>query len=118
MNNKIKIYFKKPGEHTYSEVIDGVTVYYNGRITERGNPNVDMYDANGNQFYSNFSSLEDAKKSIIELAENGITAVIGPKAPCHGRNGRMMPNPFENYVGVYIVEQKEKTEDAPVHGLR
>ena len=69
-----------------------------------------MYDSNGNKFYSNFESIEEANKEIAELAERGITAVVGPKAPCRDKYGNMVPNRSENAVGVFIVSVPEKRD--------
>ncbi len=48
---------------------------------------------------------------IKRLTEQGITAVIGPKAPWISHDGRLLPNPKENGVGVYIVSKPVKSED-------
>ena len=94
----------------YTEIIDGVIVCHTGEINYLIRENeiepiekIEMYDLNGNRFYSNFASLEEANKAIEELAGNGQTAVIGPKAPWRGPNGRTIPNVLKNDVGVYIV---------------
>ena len=122
---------------TRKEVIDGVTVVYTGKsenVYQRYETNfswegvgdkylgykpeevvpeevVEMYDSNGNKYYSNFESIEKANKAIAELAVRGITAVVGPKAPWRGRNGNMIPNRSETAVGVYVVSVPEKSDD-------
>lgn len=74
-----------------------------------------MDDSNRNRFYSNFDSIEEANKAIASLAERGITAVIGPKAPWRGNNGNMIPNRSENAVGVFVVSVPEKNDDFSSH---
>ena len=119
-------------DSTWEEVIDGVTVVYTGNIQSvhqgyreilswdgggykdlgcKPEEIVKMYDSYGNKFYSNFDSIEEANKEIAELAERGITAVVGPKAPCRGKYGNMIPNRSENAVGVFIVSVPEKRDD-------
>lgn len=102
------------------EVIDGVTVVHTGMIQYTNGINneelrhevLEMYDANGNSFYSNFKSVEEASKAVVELAEKGITAVIGPKAPwIDPETGEPIHNGFKNDVGVYIVSVPEKSDD-------
>lgn len=73
-----------------------------------------MYDSNGNPFYSNCSSLKEAEQLVKKLKAEGKNAVIGPKAPTRGPNGKPIPNPNEGWVGVYIVkaiEEKEESKD-------
>lgn len=71
-----------------------------------------MYDANGNQFYSNCSSMEEAEQLVEKLKFEGKTAVIGPKAPAiNHQNGTPVKNPMENLVGVFIVDQPEIEQD-------
>ena len=109
---------------TREEVIDDVTVVYTGKsqnvpweggshedLGHKSEEIVEMYDSNGNRFYSNFESIEEANKAIAELAERGITAVVGPKAPWRGPDGNMIPNRFENAVGVFVVSVPEKSDD-------
>ena len=117
---------------TRKEVIDGVTVVYSGDIqyVHQGNrpksswkvggykdldyklkESVEMYDSNGNRFYSNYESIEEANKAIAKLAERGITAIVGPKAPWRGKDGNMVPNRYENEVGVFVVSAPEKSDD-------
>lgn len=71
---------------------------------------LEMYDANGNRFYSNCSSLEEAEKLVAKLKEEGKDAVIGPKAPWRGQGGKIIRNGSKDAVGVYIVKQKEEKE--------
>lgn len=110
---------------TRKEVIDGVTVVHTGMTNSvsvnghiKSEEIVEMYDSNGNRFYSNFGSIEEANKAIVTLAEEGITAVIGPKAPCTGYNGQQIPNKSENAVGVFIVSVPEKSDDFSSHKTR
>ena len=106
-------------------VIDGVTILYTGgyeyihqgycRRSDGGYEDlgfklveeVEYYDQIGNRFYSNFETEEAARKEIEELAERGITAVIGPKAPYRTSDGTIHPNPHD-YIGVYIVKPPVK----------
>ena len=71
---------------------------------------LEMYDANGNRFYSNYSSLEEAEKFVAKLKEEGKDAVIGPKAPWISEGGKPIRNRSKDAVGVYIVKQKEEKE--------
>ena len=124
---------------TWKEVIDGVTVVHSGdnRYGHQGNrpkfswevggykdlddelrdlddelkESVKMYDSNGNRFYSNYESIEEANKAIAKLAERGITAIVGPKAPWRDKDGNMVPNRYENEVGVFVVSAPEKSDD-------
>lgn len=109
------------------EVIDGVTIVHSGMTQFIYGPNheilpremLKMYDANGNKFYSNFKSIEEANQAIAKLAEEGITAVIGPKAPCRDyKTGNPIPNRSENAVGVFIVQVPEKSDDFSSHKTR
>ena len=109
------------------EVIDGVTVVHTGfiqRVLSHESSGseleeiVEMYDSNGNRFYSNFGSIEEANKAIVKLAEEGIAAVIGPKAPWRDNDGKMIPNSSENEVGVFIVSVPEKSDDFSSHKTR
>lgn len=45
-----------------------------------------MYDSAENRFYSNVETIEAAQEYIAKLAERGVTAVIGPKAPWREKN--------------------------------
>ncbi len=112
---------------TKKEVIDGVTVVHSGVTQYIFGPNhktlprkmLEMYDANGNRFYSNFESLEEANKAISKLAEEGVTAVIGPKAPwIDHKTGNPIPNRSENAVGVFVVQVPEKSDDFSSHKTR
>ena len=99
------------------EYIDGVKVvhtrlkyaWFIGKKTVY-HEHLEMYDSNNNRFYTNTWSIEDANKIIEQLAEEGKTAIIGPKAPCRDPlTGQAIPN-RGNAVGVYIVSTKEKTK--------
>ena len=106
----------------HEEVIDGVRVVHTGLIEDVYEYDVnghaeakleevlEMYDANGNRFYSNCSSLEEAQKLVERLKAEGKNAVIGPKAPWKGKDGQPIKNQSENAVGVYIVKEKEDKE--------
>ena len=118
----------KSDKSTKKEVIDGVTIIYHGIF--KGDPEelhhpdplgktfvfngkwelVTMYDADGNRFYTNCSSENEAYQVINRLAEEGITAVIGPKAPYLGLVG-LIPNPIDTDVGVYVVQVPKKSDD-------
>lgn len=117
----------KLGDSVRKEVIDGVTVVYIGGTLLNSGPGnelvpikgVEMYDAAGNRFYSNFDSIEKANQVITKLAEEGITAVIGPKAPLRdNKTGNFIPNRSENTVGVFIVSVPEKSDDFSIHKTR
>ena len=136
--SKLDALTSKIDDLTWEEVIDGVTVVHSGdnRYGHQGNrpkfswkvggykdlddelkdlddelkESVIMYDSNGNRFYSNYESIEEANKAIAELAERGITAIVGPKAPWRGKDGNMVPN-RENAVGVFVVSAPEKSDD-------
>ncbi len=71
---------------------------------------VEMYDFNGNRFYTNCSSMKEAEKLIIELKSNGKEAVIGPVALSH-HNETLINNNIKNTVGVYIVNEPEIITD-------
>ena len=102
------------------EEIDGVIVVHTGMKIERGylyingkainqgfEEILEMYDTNGNRFYSNCSSIEEAKELVKKLKREGKNAIIGPKAPWRGPEGQPIKNRDENAVGVYIIEEKE-----------
>lgn len=93
------------------EIIDGVTVVHTGRylyVHKEKQEILEMYDSNGNRFYSNCVSLEEAEKLVEELKQEGKNAVIGPKAPWKDKAGQPIKNQSENNVGVYIVKEKEE----------
>lgn len=110
----------------HEEVIDGVRVVHTGlTLTDyvyeydvKGHSEaklkekeiLEMYDVNGNCFYSNCSSLEEAQKLVERLKAEGKNAVIGPKAPWRNEDGQLIKNQLENAVGVYIVKEKEDKE--------
>lgn len=109
------------------EVIDGITIVHsgmtafvhgqNGKLLPR--EGLEMYDANGNRFYSNFESIEKANQAVVKLAEEGITAIIGPKAPCRDHiTGNPIPNKSETAVGVFIVSIPEKNEELQSHKIK
>ena len=106
------------------EIIDGVTIIhtgwkmpsygFNGEIVSK--EILEMYDAEGNRFYSNYDSIEEATIAVERLAKEGITAVIGPKAPCINYiTGEPIPNQSINAVAVYIVKEAEKNNDYPTY---
>ena len=111
----------------HEEEIDGVKVIHTGLIrnVHRGyklslkggeykdlgyeqQECIEMYDFNGNRFYSNCSSKEEAEKLVAKLKKEGKDAVIGPKAPWRGKGGKLIKNGAKDAVGVYIVKQKEE----------
>lgn len=106
----------------HEEVIDGVRVVHTGltnyvyEYDVKGHAEakpkeiLEMYDVNGNRFYSNCSSLEEAQKLVERLKAEGKNAVIGPKAPWMNKDGQPIKNQSENAVGVYIVKEKEDKE--------
>mgnify|MGYP005980171603 FL=1 len=125
--NDFKMNDFKLDDLTRKEVIDGVTIVHSGmtQFTYELNherlprEKLEMYDANGNKFYSNFESIEEANQEIAKLAEEGITAVIGPKAPWRDyKTGNPIPNRSENAVGVFIVQVPEKSDDFSSHKTR
>jgi hypothetical protein len=117
--------FRK-GLQVHEEIIDGVRVVHTGEkvMVNQGykgkfgggyenlgyaeKERLEMYDSNGNRFYSNCSSLEEAEKLVEKLKKEGKNAIIGPKAPWKGKNGEPIKNQDENAVGVYIVKEIEK----------
>ena len=76
---------------------------------------VEMYDANGNKFYSNYESIEEAEKAVLEFAQRGIATVIGPKAPWCGCDGKIFPNPSKTAVGVYFISIPKKSDEISSH---
>ena len=111
----------------HEEEIDGVKVIHTGLIknVHRGYETslkdgeykdlgfeeqevIEMYDFNGNRFYSNCSSKEEAENLVAKLKKEGKDAVIGPKAPWRGKGGKLIKNGAKDAVGVYIVKQKEE----------
>lgn len=105
----------------HEEEIDGVRVVHTGMTQyiydSKGNPLpkeiLEMYDSNGNRFYSNCSSLAEAEKLVEKLKAEGKDAVIGPKAPWrHHKDGKPIKNQSENDVGVYIVKAIEEKEES------
>ena len=93
------------------KIIDGVTVVHTGRylyVHKEKQEILEMYDSNGNRFYSNCVSLEKAEKLVEKLKQEGKNAVIGPKAPWKGKAGQPIKNQSENNVDVYIVKEKEE----------
>ena len=106
----------------HEEVIDGVRVVHTGltkyfyehdvkgHAEAKPKEILEMYDVNGNRFYSNCSSLEEAQKLVERLKAEGKNAVIGPKAPWRNKDGQPIKNQSENDVGVYIVKEKEDKE--------
>ena len=92
------------------EEFDGVTVVHTGRLDDENQEVLEMYDANGNRFNSNCSSLKKAEKLVAKLKEEGKDAVIGPEAPWRGEGGKLTRSRSKDVVGVYIVKQKEEKE--------
>lgn len=111
------IFFNK--EKKQQDIIDGVNVIYNnelGCVDEKVENiieivSAEVYDENGNKFYQNFSSIDEANYTLCELAERGVVAVIGPKGPIKDyTTGSYIPNPNENDIGVYIVSDLYKVK--------
>ena len=122
---------KSENNRKFVEIIDGVTVVHTGKtqfvhqgyrskfsweggvvdedLGYREEEVLEMYDKDGNRFYSNYDTLEEAQQDVAKLAAEGINAVIGPKAPWR-KNGKLTPSEFETQVGIYIVNQLENEE--------
>ena len=86
---------------------NGVIAKHTGLInnTEKGEEEViHYYDENMNPFYSNFTTKEEALKSVKKLSEKGIKAVIGKPVI-------FWPGSKE-CVGVYIVSNYKNQENA------
>lgn len=66
-----------------------------------------MYDVNGNEFFGNCPSKQEAEKLIEKLRKKGKDAVIGPRAPID-IYGKKINYENENVVGVYIVNDREE----------
>lgn len=103
-------------DNIITEIIDGVTIVHSGTyrfVTGVGGmivpfEEVKMYDNDGNIFYSNFQSIEEAEQAILKFADEGINAVIGPKGPKTDGKGNFVKNNSNNEVGVYIISIPEK----------
>lgn len=96
------------------EVIDGVLVVHTGIYIQNQEDGIDfelikMYDENGNVFYSNHDSLEQALLEVAFFENHGINAVVGPKAPWH-YDDVVMQNPHDEVVGVYLVDDNDLEE--------
>ena len=69
----------------------------------------ELYDKEGNSFYCNFESQEDAELALSNLSKAGTKAFIGPCGPIwDDKTHRYVPNPNPNAVGVYIYNSKDK----------
>ena len=94
------------------EYVEGVTVVHTGFYFTIYRPStykiedVEFYDSHGNRGYTNCEP-EEADEIIKELAEEGITAIVGPKLPARGKRGKIIPNPCD-FVGIYIVKPPVK----------
>ncbi len=100
----------------YTEEIDGVTVVHTGIIGDfaykdgiTSHEVIEMYDHNGNKFYSNCSSLDQAEKLVECLKIAGKKAVIGPKPPyIEDADRNLIDNNNSSSVGVYIIKELEE----------
>lgn len=95
----------------HEEEFDGVRVVHTGLNDEMNMEILEMYDMNGNRWFTNCPSLEGAQKIVEKLKNDGKEAVIGPKAPGRKADGTLVRNPREEAVGVYIVKEREEKED-------
>lgn len=66
-----------------------------------------MYDVNGNEFFENRPSMQEAEELIEKLRKKGKDAVIGPRAPID-IYGKRKNYENEDIVGVYIVKDREE----------
>ena len=66
-----------------------------------------MYDVNGNDFFENRPSMQEAEELIEKLRKKGKDAVIGPRAPID-IYGKRINYENEDVVGVYIVKDREE----------
>lgn len=66
-----------------------------------------MYDVNGNEFFENRPTKQDAEELIEKLRKKGKVAVIGPRAPID-IYGKRISYENDDVVGVYIVKDREE----------
>lgn len=100
------------------EIFDDVVVVHTGltmyRFNSRGEsiPRevIEMYDLEGNRFYTNCESMEEANKLVEELAKENVEAIIGIRAPWTSPSGELVSNQETDAVGVYI-KKIEKNDD-------
>ncbi len=111
------IFFDK--ERKQQEIINGISIIYNnekGCVDKKLEnfmeiASADLFDSEGNKFYQNYSTMNDAMYTVCELADRGIVAIVGPCGPIKDYNtGRYIENPDKEQVGVYIVSKFEKTK--------
>ena len=109
------IFFDK--ERKQKEKINGINIIYKNEkgCIDKKLENImelasaDLFDENGNKFYQNFPSMDEAMFSLCELADRGIVAVIGPSGPIKDYElGRYIENPNQDEVGLYIVPEITK----------
>jgi len=91
------------------EVLDNVVCvhtgkfYYIDRFKKR--EEIKFYDKDGNRFYTNTDGIENAERIISKLMNQGIHAIIGPKAPWRDNTpSGLIPNRSDTTVGIYIIE--------------
>lgn len=96
----------------HEEEFDGVRVVHTGLNDEMNMEILEIYDANGNRWYTNIPSIKGAEMLIEKLKAQGKEAVIGPKAPGRKADGTLVRNPREDVVGVYIVKEREEKEES------
>ena len=111
------IFYEK--EKQQNEKINGVNVVYNndkGCVDKKLEyimelASAELKDDEGNEFYLNFDSYDDAVYAVGELANRGVVAKIGPRGPIKDyETGRFVENTDINQVGVYIVSKLHKTK--------
>ena len=106
------------------KIINGVTIVSETTLLHEGIHSLDgekpgdlgycpsetikMFDANGNTFFKNAPTKESAEFIIKKLEENGVVAIIGPKAPFQNINGQFETSKSETEVGIYIVKKRKE----------
>lgn len=68
---------------------------------------MEMYDVNGNKFFENCASKQEAENLIKKLRKKGKIAVIGPRAPIN-IYGEKINYENDDVVGVYIAREREE----------
>ena len=109
------IFFEK--EKQQKDRINGINIIYNNekgcadKILENyiELASAIVIDDEGNEFFHNYDSYNDAVYMVCELANRGIVAKTGPAGPIKDYEiGRFIENPNDDQVGVYIVSKLEK----------
>jgi hypothetical protein len=91
------------------EVIDNVVCVHTGKFYYidrfKKQEKIKFYDKDGNRFYTNTDGIENAERIISKLMNQGIHAIIGPKAPWSDNTpSGLIPNRSDTAVGIYIIE--------------